>query len=593
MSLYKYPLFDIQPITDLRQLLRQAVEHYAGNPLFMDRKSPDAPFFNISYQQFYDDVCAFGTALLDLGLKDRKIAVIGAHSYEWSVAYMAVVCGLGVVVPVDKELPLVELVRCLNRAKVAAVIYAADKYSNVKAVYDEIKDYAHCFINMEAPADGELYLSFAGLLAKGRELLRKGERSYVDLPINPAALSILLFTSGTSSASKAVMLNHQNICANIRDVCRMILFDTEDIFLSLLPIHHTYQCTCGFMVPMLRGAKIAFCHDPKNFAKNLADSKTTILLGVPLIFEAIHKHIYTTVTNMGKIKALRKAIKLNICLRRLTGIDCSRRLFRELHKGLGGNVRLFVSGAAGIDPKISKDLRNLGIATIQGYGLTECSPIVSVNRVNYLRDRAAGLPLPSLDVRIVDQNSDGIGEIAVKGPSVMLGYYEQPEKTAAAFNAEGYFLTGDLGYFDKYGFLYITGRKRNVIVTKNGKTVFPEELEELLNRSYYIKECMVYARPREKSADDMYHSEDDVLIAVSIVPDMDYIMSRTGVVNVLSDESIKLLLESEVRLVNHMVSKWKQIRYVHVRKKEFMKNTTRKIQRYIENPEDINADGLL
>lgn len=590
MSIYKYPLFDVPPITDLRQLLRQAVEQYADKPLFMDRKNLDAPFFTLSYRQFYDDVCAFGAALLDLGLKGQNIAVIGAHSYEWSVAYMAVVCGLGVAVPVDKELPLQEMVLCFNRARISAAIYAPGKRSDIKAIYDEIKDYTHCFIDMEAQADGELYLSFSGLLAKGHELLRQGNRAYIDLPINPETFSILLFTSGTSSASKAVMLSHQNICANIRDVCRMILFDTEDIFLSVLPIHHTYQCTCGFMVPMLRGAKIAFCHDPKNFAKNLADSKTTILLGVPLIFETIHKHIYTTVVNLGKIKALRKAIRLNMCLRRL-GLDCSRRLFRDLHKGLGGSVRLFVSGAAGIDPKISKDLRNIGITTIQGYGLTECSPIVAVNRINYYRDRAAGLPLPSLDVRIVNQNSDGIGEIAVKGPSIMLGYYEQPEETARVFN-DGYFMTGDLGYIDKRGFLYITGRKRNVIVTKNGKTVFPEELEELLNRSYYIKECMVYARPKEKDADEMYHSDDDVLIAVSIVPDMDYIMSRTGVVNILSDDSIKLLLDSEVQLVNRMVSKWKQIRYVHVRKKEFTKNTTRKIQRYMEHPEDTSAGEL-
>lgn len=590
MSLYKQPLLDVPPITDLRQLLRRAVDNYARNPLFLDRKDLDGPFSSISYQQFYDDICAFGTALLDLGLQGQKIAIIGAHSYEWSVAYMAVVCGLGVVVPVDKELPLPEMVRCFNRAQISAAIYAAGKRGDVKAIYDKIKAYTHCFIDMEAKADGELYLSFAGLLDRGRALLRQGSHAYADLPITPEAFSILLFTSGTSSASKAVMLSHKNICANIRDVCRMIMFDTDDIFLSVLPIHHTYQCTCGFLLPMLRGARIAFCHDPKNFAKNLADSKTTILLGVPLIFESIHKHIYTTVTNMGKIKALRKTIRLNKCLRRL-GFDCSRRLFRELHKGLGGNIRLFVSGAAGIDPKISKDLRNIGIPTIQGYGLTECSPIVAVNRIKYYRNHAAGLPLPSLDVQIVNQNSDGIGEIAVKGPSIMLGYYEQPGETARVFNAEGYFLTGDLGYRDKRGFLYITGRKRNVIVTKNGKTVFPEELEELLNRSYYIKECMVYARPKEKNADDMYHSDDDVLIAVSIVPDMDYIMSRTGVVNILSDESIKLLLESEVQLVNRMVSKWKQIRYVHVRKKEFMKNTTRKIQRYMENPEDTSLDA--
>lgn len=586
MSLYKYPLFDVPAIGDLRELLRHAVDNYTDQPLFLDRTSPDTPFVTTSYRKFYDDVCAFGTALLDLGLKGQKIAVVGRHSYEWSVAYMAVVCGLGVVVPIDKELPLQEMVLCFNRAHITAAIYAADKRDDIKAIYEEIKGYTHCFIDMEANEDGSLYLSFSGLLAKGHALLQQGDRSFFDLPIDSRTFSILLFTSGTSSTSKAVMLSHANICCNITDVCRMIFFDTKDIFLSVLPIHHTYQCTCGFLVPLLRGAKIAFCHDRQNFAKNMADSQTTILLGVPLLFESIHKHIYTTVVNRGKIKALRRAIRLNTLLRRL-GLNCSRRLFKELHKGLGGNVRLFVSGAAGIDPKISKDLCNIGIPTIQGYGLTECSPIVAVNRINHYRHRAAGLPLPSLEVKIVDPNSDGIGEIAVKGRSVMLGYYEQLEETAAVLTSAGYFLTGDLGYFDKQGFLYITGRKRNVIITKNGKTVFPEELENLLNRSYFIKECMVYARPKDKDAAEMYHSDDDVVIAVSIVPDMDYIVMRTGGITTVCDGNLRLLLESEVQLVNRMVSKWKQIRHIHIRKKEFPKNTTRKIQRYMENPEDV------
>lgn len=592
MSLYKYPLFDVPAVGDLRALLRQAVDNYADQPLFLDRKSPDTPFFTISYRKFYDDVCAFGTALLDLGLKDQKIAVVGGHSYEWSVAYMAVVCGLGVVVPIDKELPLQEMVLCFNRAHITAAIYAADKRDDIKAIYEEIKGYTHCFIDMEAKADSGLRLSFAELLAKGHALRREGNRTYFDLPIDPQAFNILLFTSGTSSTSKAVMLSHENICNNITDVCRMIFFDTKDIFLSVLPIHHTYQCTCGFLVPLLRGAKIAFCHDRQNFAKNMADSQTTILLGVPLLFESIHKHIYTTVAKRGKIKTLRKAIRLNTFLRRL-GLNYSRRLFKELHKGLGGNVRLFVSGAAGIDPKISKDLRDIGIPTIQGYGLTECSPIVAVNRVDYYRDRAAGLPLPSLDVQIVDPNNDGIGEIAVKGRSIMLGYYEQPEETAKVLTSAGYFLTGDLGYFDKHGFLYITGRKRNVIITKNGKTVFPEELEGLLNRSYYIKECVVYARPKEKDATEMYRSDDDVVIAVSIVPDMDYITTRTGMVSTFCDDNIRLLLESEVQLVNRMVSKWKQIRHIHIRTKEFPKNTSRKIQRFIEDPEVTCTNELI
>lgn len=584
MSLYKYPLFDVPEVTDLRHLLQQAVASFPDRNLFLDRKTPEDPYFGISYRKFYDDVMAFGSALLDLGLKDAKVAVVGAHSYEWSVAYMAVACGLGVVVPIDKELPLTEFVRCLKRAEVSAVIFESAKSNEIAAAAKEMDNPNCLFIDMQAAENTAHGQSFSLILAQGQALLAQNSQAYKNLPLDPEAFSILLFTSGTSSSSKAVMLSHQNICSNITNVSRMILFTPNDVFLSVLPIHHTYQCTCGFLLPMLRGSTIAFCQNPKNFAQNLAQSKTTILLGVPLIFETMHKHIFTTVRGMGKMKTLRRVIRLNKLLKKC-GLDFSRRLFKNLHKGLGGEVRLFVSGAAGIDPQISKDLRNLGIPTIQGYGLTECSPIVAVNRPNYFRDRAVGLPLPSLDVKIVNADEDGIGEIAVKGANVMLGYYGQPEATARVFNAEGYFLTGDLGYFDKKGFLYITGRKRNVIVTKNGKTVFPEELEELLMRSHYIKECMVYGRPKEKSANDEYHSNDDVIIAVSIVPDMDYIMARTGVVQTLSDHNLMLLLQSEVDLVNRKVSHWKNIRHIHIRRQEFAKSTTRKIQRYLENPE--------
>lgn len=584
MSLYKKPLSNVPGITDLRDMLRHTVQKHGHRNLFLTRGSAAEPYTGITYQQFCDDVQALGEALLDLGLKDHKIAVIGTHCYEWSVAYMAVVCGLGVVVPIDRELPLDELVRCFNRAQISAVIFDAQKRYNMILARPDIEQHTKYAIEMQAPEDTGKCLSFRRLLEKGHALRARGRRTYEDLPIDPDAFSILLFTSGTSAKSKAVMLSHRNICSNIMDMSRMVMFYPEDVFLSVLPIHHTYQCTCGFLAPMLRGACIAFCPNPKDFVQNLAASKTTILLGVPLIFEAIHKNIYLQVINLGRIKALRRVIRLNIFLRRI-GMDCSQRLFKKLHHGMGGAVRLFVSGAAGIDPKISKDLRNIGIPTIQGYGLTECSPIVALNRVSYYRDRAVGLPLPSLDVMILNPDNDGIGEITVKGPNVMLGYYEQPEATSRAFTSEGYFRTDDQGYIDKNGFIYITGRKRNIIVTKNGKTVFPEELEELLLRNPSIKECVVYARPKEKDADEMYHSDDDVLIAVSIVPDMEYIMSRTGVVETLSDDSVRLLLESEVALVNRLVSKWKQIRYIHVRKTEFPKNTTRKIQRYKEHPE--------
>lgn len=433
-------------------------------------------------------------------------------------------------------------------------------------------DFIDYYINMDNPDSSGKSLSFSGLLEKGRELLSKGDTSFLNAPINSEAPNILLFTSGTTDLAKAVMLSHKNICANLMAMCSMLYIGEKDTFLSVLPIHHTYECTCGFLCQVYRGSAIAYCEGLRHIPKNLKESGTTVMLGVPLIFEAIYKRIWDQASkNPETLKKLKLGIKISNLLKKF-GIDVTRKLFKPIHDSLGGNVRLFISGAAGIDPIVAKGFRELGINIVQGYGLTECAPIVGLNRDVDFKDSAAGLPLPGLEVKIDNPNSEGIGEIVVKGPSVMLGYYENPEATNAVLK-NGWFHTGDLGRMDDEKFIYITGRKKNVIVTKNGKNIYPEEIETLLNRSPYIKECMVVGKHDEESG--------ETVVSAAIVADTEKLQEDFPDAE-LSLKKIREILSNEIKGVNKSLVTYKYIKDFTLRETEFAKTTTKKIKRYLE-----------
>jgi len=567
-----FPLYEVRPIENLKDMLNSSVELFGNKPAFLVKRHGSQNYEPVLFKEFYNDVYAFGTALMDLGLKGKKIALIGENRYEWAVSYLAVINGTGVIVPLDKELPENEIESLLKRSMASAIIFSGSKAQNIENITKKA-DFIEYYINMDADEDSNNVLSFSKLLKTGAKLMKQGDRSFVDAEIDNTALASLLFTSGTTDKSKAVMLSHKNICSNIMAMCSMVYIDEKDTFLSVLPLHHTYECTCGFLCQIYRGSTIAYCEGLRHIVKNLQESKATIMLGVPLIYESMYKKIWEQASKNPKVlKKLKLGIKISNLLKKVH-IDISKKLFAPIHQQFGGHIRLFISGAAGIDPVVAKGFRNMGIKLIQGYGLTECAPIVALNRDVYFKDDAAGLPLPGLEVTIQNPNDEGVGEITVKGPNVMMGYYEDPEMTAEVMH-DGWFSTGDLGYIDEDGFVHITGRKKHVIVTKNGKNIYPEEIETLLNRSPYIKESLVYGKE-----DSVYG---DVVVSAVIVPDTEVINEKFKD-NPLSQDEIRELIHKEVKAVNKSLVTYKYIRDFQLREKEFEKTTTRKIKRYLEH----------
>jgi long-chain acyl-CoA synthetase len=453
------------------------------------------------------------------------------------------------------------------------VVFAESKREVMRSIAGKI-DFVEHYIDMGLASDANGFTAFAGLLARGHDLVQSGRRDYVDATLDAAAVRILLFTSATTSESKAVQLSHRNLCENLMAMCSMLYVGPEDTFLSILPIHHTYECTCGLLCAVYRGCTVAFCDGLRHIPRNLKESGCTVLLAVPLVLEAMHKRIWAEAERKGAAGKLRLALKVSNGLRPM-GIDLRRRLFKAILENLGPSLRMFISGAAGISPEVAKGLRDLGLLTVQGYGLTECTPIVALNRECDYKDDAAGLPLPGLSVRIDHPGAEGVGEIVVKGPSVMVGYHEQPEETARVFTTDGYFCTGDLGYIDADGFVHITGRAKNVIIANNGRNVYPEEIEALVNRNPYVQECMVYAKPDPKD-------RNDVIVAVAIVPAMEFINEAHGAA--LTAEDIAGLIRKAVREVNRQLPAYKHISDIHIRETEFIKTTTKKIKRYLEKP---------
>ncbi|NLL67506.1 MAG: AMP-binding protein [Clostridiaceae bacterium] len=562
-------LYEVRTIKDLKDMLDSSVKLYGDKAAFLSKQKGQADYTAITYKQYKSDVEAFGTALMSLGLKDGKIALIGENRYEWSISYLAIVNGTAVIVPLDKELPPNEIELLLERSKADAIIYSGNIKDKVEVLANKTTTMRY-FINMDAEKDEGNILSFNRLLQKGHSLLKEGNHDFVDAKINPEVMNMLLFTSGTTDTAKAVMLSHRNICENLMNMCSMLYIDEKDIFLSILPIHHTYECTCGFLCQLYRGCTIAYCEGLRHIVKNLKESKATMMLGVPLVFESMYRQIMNQAIKSKGESKIKFAISLSNTLRKFK-IDIRKKLFKQIHEALGGHIRMFISGAAGIDPQIAKGLRELGISLVQGYGLTECAPIVALNRNNYYKDEAAGLPLPNLQVEIDNPDEDGIGEIKCKGSSVMLGYYEDPEATAEVIK-DGWFYTGDSGFIDEDGFVHITGRKKNVIITGNGKNVFPEEIETLLNRSMYIKESLVYGKGQ---------SDGDTVICAKIVPDKEKI--EEDIKNGTAPEStVDKVIEAEVKTVNKSMVIYKHVKEFSLQDEEFVKTTTKKIKRHEE-----------
>ena len=565
-----------RPITDLKHMLNTSVELYGDNVAFRQRFEKDKPFREITYREALDTVNGLGTALIAHGLKGKRISVIGENCYQWATSYLAAVCGTGIVVPLDKELSSEELKQLVIEADVSAVLFAKKYEKMFKEMMASGDTGLEMLVNF-SPADecGEGVFSWESLVEEGKKLVESGDRSFIDAEIYADEMSVLLFTSGTTGIAKGVMLSHRNICEDLMSAPTILNVNTWDIFFSVLPVHHTYECTCGFLMPLYKGASIAYCEGLKYIVKNLAEVQPTMILAVPLIFESLYNNIMKNVRKQGKEGLVRKVLALNKVTKKV-GLDLNKLLLKDILKVFGGRMRVLISGGAAIDPAILQFFNDLGFISVQGYGLTECAPMAALNpdRHKYMRNSSVGHLLPGMEVKIEDKNEDGIGEICVKGPNVMLGYYNMPEETAKVIK-DGWFHTGDLGYVDDEEFIYITGRKKNVIITANGKNVFPEELEYYLGRSSLVSESMVWAQEDE--------SGQDTVIVATIKPDMEEVEAAIGKDAAGDDAQVEKLLWTEVDKINENLPFFKKIKKITVRREEFEKTTGKKIKRFVES----------
>ena len=553
---------------DIKELLRKTGEMYADRPAFKYKTDVPDKFRIITHKEFRDDIDSLGTALINLGLKGKKIAVISENRYEWCVAYLAACCGTGIVVPLDRALPENEINSLIERSKVEAIFYSGKYDEIIEKIKKQHLYNLKYFISMEKEDHEDGINSEKKLIEEGRKLIEEGNRDFLDAEIDPEKMGIMLFTSGTTAMSKAVMLSHKNICTNIKDITYIINLVKEDTMLSFLPLHHTFECTVGFLYPISRGCSIAFCDGIRHIAENVKEYRISAMISVPILYENMYKKVIKGIEKQGKLEKVKKGIKISNFLLKFH-IDIRKKIFKDIHAILGGNVRLFVSGAAALDPEVEKGFNDLGFRTLQGYGLTETSPVIAAENDKYIRIGSVGKVVPSLDVRIDNKNEQGIGEIVVKGPSVMLGYYQNEEATNESIK-DGWFNTGDLGYFDKDNYLYITGRKKNVIVQKNGKNIYPEELENLINHIEGVKECMVYGK---------LDSDNDMVICAKIVYDKEVVKEKYNADN--KDKIYDALLK-EIKKINKTMPAYKYVREITVTEEELIKTTTQKVKRHEE-----------
>lgn len=562
---------DSYPIADLRDMMYKSVERYGREQVaFRQRFVKGEPFREITYGQTLDDLNALGTALAARDLMGKRIAIIGDNCYQWASSYLAAVCGLGVAVPLDKELGASELEQLVAEADCECVLFTKKFLSIFQDIHERGETNLRILVNLNAEEEKDGVLSWARLIDEGKQRVLEGDRTYLDAEIYADEMGVLLFTSGTTGIAKGVMLSHTNICSDLMSAPTMLYVDPTDIFFSVLPIHHTYECTCGFLMPLYKGASIGYCEGLKYIQKNLQEIRPTFFLGVPLIFESLYKTIWKNIRKQGKEKTVKKVLKLNKTTSKF-GLNLNKILLKDILNVFGGRMQMMIAGGAAIDPEILQFFRDLGIMALQGYGLTECAPMAALNPDDNPRNDSIGHILPGDEAMIADKNEEGIGEICLKGPNVMMGYYHMPEETKKVL-VDGWFHTGDLGYMDG-SYLYITGRKKNVIITRNGKNVFPEELEYYLGKVSLVAESMVWAAKDKDGQDDM--------IVATIRPDMEEVEAALGKEAAQDAAKVEQLLWNEVDQINKNLPLFKKIRKITVRKEEFEKTTGKKIKRFV------------
>ena len=556
--LYKY-----LEITDLKDMLNKTNKLY-GDKTAYKIKIEDQKYKTFTHAEVRNMIDAIGTSLISMGLKNKRIAVIGENRYEWEIAYLSVVCGTGIVVPIDKALPKNELRDVIERGEVEAIFCSGKYIEMLKEIKNETTGNLKYIISMDLEKSKDGIFSEQELIETGKTLLQNGDRSFIDAEINPEEMSIMLFTSGTTSKSKVVALSHKNICTNLMDIGSTLDVNSDDVLLSVLPIHHVFECTVGFLFALYKGAQTVFSDGIRHIVQNLNEYHVSVMACVPAIYERIFKNIRKELEKQGELD---KILKKEEEYKNAT-MQEKKEVFKEIHNMLGGNIKLFISGAAALDKTIEERYRLLGLNLVQGYGLTETSPVVGIGSKKYHKIGSIGKTVPSVTAKVVNKNSEGIGELIVKGPSIMLGYFGDEKATKEAIK-DGWFYTGDLARIDDEGYIFICGRKKSVIVLKNGKNIYPEEMENLVNQIEGVKESFIFGK--QKSND-----KEDVKINVKIVFDRDRVKE---IYQAKDDQEIHNALLNRIKEINKTMPPYKAIRGLIISEEPLIKTTTNKIKR--------------
>ena len=571
----KSKIYDVEEFENIREIIKDVANRYPQNNAFIikEKQNNQIKYKNITYARLLEEMNCVGTALVDMGLKNKRIAIIGQNSYQWALGYLAAVNGTGIVVPLDKGLPEEEIELSLKRSYSDAIIFDKKYEEIIRRIKERNSTNVKHFICME---ELEGFINIDELIEQGKKLLSNGNNEYINAEINNEEMSIILFTSGTTALSKAVMLSHKNIASNIYALNSAEKIYSTDVNLAFLPLHHTFGST-GLLFFLSNGATNVFCDGIRYIQQNLKEYKVSVFVCVPLLLESMYKKIMNEVEKQGKTKLIKTAIKISNLLLKVK-IDIRKILFKDIINNLGGHLRFIVSGASAIDEKVAKGFNDFGILTVQGYGLTETAPTLVAENEKCIRYGSIGYPLTNVKVKIDNKDEKGIGEIVATGPNVMLGYYENEEATNEIIEVDKdgtrWIHTGDLGYEDKDGYIFISGRKKNVIVLKNGKNVFPEELELLVNNLLYVEESMVFGMPKG----------DDLIISVKVVYNKEYKEE-----NNLSEEEMQEKVWNDIKEINKKLTNYKHMKNLIITDEPMIKTTTAKIKRFEEIGKIVNG----
>ncbi len=569
--------FEATEFENIKELIYHSAEVFADNIAFVikHKQENNVTYENKTYTELLQDINYLGSKFYELGFKDKRVAIVGRNRYEWAITHLTNLLGGIVSVPLDKELQIDELESCLARSKADVVVFDEKYIDMITEIKQRNQTNLSKYICMTKQ---EGYLSIPEMMEQGKRILEGGNTEYKDAKIDSYKMSILLFTSGTTSKSKAVMLSQNNLASNIYAMLLVERFYPTDVNLAFLPFHHIFGST-GMIVMLAIGLKTAFPDGLRYIAQNLKEYKVSVFFGVPLLVEAIYKKIEQGIEKQGKTKLVNFAKKISNLLLKFH-IDIRRKLFKSILDELGGDMRFIISGGAPLDKRVAQGINELGINLIQGYGLTETSPVIAAENDRKVKYGSIGITMDNVEIEIVDKNEEGIGELRVKGPNVMLGYYENEEETNRVLK-DGWFYTGDLAYIDKEGFLFITGRKKDVIVLKNGKKVFPDELETLINRIDLVQESIVYGMP-------MDNDKNDVKLSVKVVYDKEVVKEKYP--NSTQDD-IKQIIWEEIKKINKTLPPYKYMKNLIVTDKELIKTTTKKVKRNEEIKRIMEEQG--